>query len=140
LWAVGYGLTEFMPAHVGAIWMVVIVVGISAGLVTLRGARGGASARRYAGVVATLGGFVIAAAAIMAPTDGRQIAAFISLMVATSYVVAGLWWGSRYIISGITLAALTVGGFFLLRQHFYLWMAVVGGGGLLLAGLWLQRA
>jgi hypothetical protein len=35
---------------------------------------------------------------------------------------------------------LTLFGYVTLASHFYLWMAVVGGGALVLAGLWLRRA
>jgi hypothetical protein len=47
--------------------------------------------------------------------------------------------GTRYVVSGIAVAALTLAGFFLLKQHFLLWMAAVGGGAMILAGLWLRR-
>jgi len=56
-----------------------------------------------------------------------------------AYVLAGLWWGTRFIVTGIALALLTLGGYFLLREDFLLWMAVVGSGALLLAGVWLRR-
>jgi hypothetical protein len=35
---------------------------------------------------------------------------------------------------------LTIVGFFVLPAIFMLWMAVVGGGALVLGGLWLRRA
>ena len=82
---------------------------------------------------------VIATLALMGPVDGRQTAAFVPLVVATSYVLGGIWWGTRFVVAGIVLAALTLGGFFLLTEHFLLWMAVVGGAALLVGGLWLRR-
>ena len=36
------------------------------------------------------------------------------------------------------IAVLTLIGFFYLPVYFGLWMAVVGGGGLILGGLWLR--
>jgi hypothetical protein len=140
LWAVGYGLTEVIPARGSAIWAVIVVVGIAAGaMMTFR--QGGRSAGwRFAAVWATLAVFCAATFAIMAPTNGRQVAAFIPLVIAASYVIGGIWLGSRYVAAGIAVAVLTLGGFFLLHEYFLLWMAVVGGGALLLAGLWLTRA
>ena len=35
---------------------------------------------------------------------------------------------------------LTVGGYFWLAPYFMLWMAGVGGGALILGGLWLRTA
>ena len=52
----------------------------------------------------------------------------------------GLWIGWRYTAIGIGIAVLTLVGFFLLPMHFLLWMAGVGGGALILTGLWLRRA
>jgi hypothetical protein len=48
--------------------------------------------------------------------------------------------GPRYVTTGIAVATLTLTGFFLLKQHFFLWMAGVGGASLILAGIWLKRA
>ena len=61
-------------------------------------------------------------------------------MVATAYVLGGLWLGLRLAVAGIVLGLLTLLGYFLLRDYFLLWMAVVGSGALLIAGLWLKRA
>jgi hypothetical protein len=140
LWAVGYGLTGAMPARGGVIWAVIVVVGIAAGLLAMfrKGSR--PAAWRFAAVTATLVVFCAATFAIMAPIDGRQVAAFIPLVIAATYVTGGIWFGARYVVAGVVVAVLTLGGFFLLREHFMLWMAVVGGGALLTAGWWLTRA
>ena len=37
------------------------------------------------------------------------------------------------------LAILSLGGFYLLPAHFLLWMGLVGGGFLIVSGLWLMR-
>jgi hypothetical protein len=140
LWAVGYGLTDLMPARSAAIWSVVVVVGIAAGILALTLRRARSIAWRYTAVVATLIGFCAATLAIMAPVGGRQVAAFIPLVVAAAYVIGGVWLGTRFVAAGIAIALLALGGFFLLREHFLLWMAVIGGGALLIAGWWLTRA
>src|SRR5262249_30994568 len=139
LWAVGYGLTELMPARGNAIWTVIVIVGIAAGtLMTFRQADRSAAWRLLA-VTATLIAFCAAVLTIMAPVGGRQAAAFIPLVIAASYVIAGIWFGLRYVAAGIAVALLTLGGFFLLPGYFYGWMAMVGGGALLLVGFWLTR-
>jgi hypothetical protein len=102
--------------------------------------RTGTADWRYGAVALTLFGFFGATFFVMAPVSGRQIAAIIPLAVAAAYVVRGLWWGPRYVITGIVVAALTLAGFVLLKEHFLLWMAGVGGGALILAGLWLKQA
>ena len=139
LWAVGYGLTEVIPARAGATWTVIVVVGIAAGTLMTFRQSDRTVGWRFAAMMATLVVFCIATLVIMAPIEGRQTAAFVPLVIAACYVIAGIWFGPRYVVAGVALAALTLGGFFLLRSYFFAWMAVVGGGALLLAGFWLTR-
>ena len=140
LWAVGYGLTYLMPARSAAIWAVIVGIGALAGIVFLWRTKGSASGWRYGAAFAALAGFSAAALAILRPASSTQVAAFVPLVVALSYVIGGLWFGLRFVVAGLALAALTLAGYFLLREHFLLWMAVVGSGALLIAGLWLRRA
>lgn len=139
LWAVGYGLSDAFPAHANAIWAVIVPIGIVGGVVAMRGGRS-ASGWRYAAVMLAILAFFAAGAFVLAPVTGRQVAAVIPLFVALMYVLRGIWAGPRYVVAGIAVAALTLAGFFLLREHFSIWMAGVGGGALILAGLWLRKA
>ncbi len=77
--------------------------------------------------------------AIFGPVRDTQQAAFVPLIVALMYVLVGIWRGPRFLITGVAVAALTLVGYFHLHEHFLLWMAVVGGGALVLAGLWLRQ-
>jgi hypothetical protein len=139
LWAVGYGLSDVFPAQANAVWAVIVPIGIVAGVVAMRGSRS-ASGWRYAAVMAAILAFFAASFVVLAPLTGRQVAAVIPLFVALMYVLRGIWAGPRYVVAGVAVAALTLAGFFLLREHFALWMAGVGGGALILAGLWLRKA
>ena len=156
LWAVGYGLTEPWPQRAQAIWTVIVVIGLAAGFaISLRSAswhdaqadrlgdltRPPAVARLrwgFSGIVLTAFAFIAATLAVMAPVTGRQIGAFIPLVVAAGYALVGLWRGLRFIVAGAVIAALTLAGFFLLPAQFPLWMAGVGGGALILAGFWFR--
>jgi hypothetical protein len=139
LWTVGYGLSDVFPPHANAVWAVIVPIGIVAGLVAMRGSRS-ASGWRYAAVMVSILAFFAASAFVLAPLTGRQVAAVIPLFVALMYVLRGIWGAPRYTVAGIAVAALTLAGFFLLREHFPLWMAAVGGGALILAGVWLRKA
>lgn len=138
LWAVGYGLTDFFPRHAAAIWSVVIPIGVLADLVAMRGGRNGMW--RYPASAAAAGLFLVAVFLVMAPVSGRQVSAVIPLCVALMYVLRGIWSGPRYVVAGIAIAVLTLAGFWLIESHFLLYMAAVGGGALILGGLWLRRA
>jgi hypothetical protein len=138
LWMVGYGLNDVFPMHGGAIWSVVVPVGLIADLAAMRG-RSGESAWRQFAAIAAVSAFVIALVLVMAPVSGRQIATVIPLFVALLYVLRGIWVGPRYVVAGLVIAALTLAGFWFIGRYFSLYMAVVGGGALILGGLWLRR-
>jgi hypothetical protein len=84
--------------------------------------------------------FIAGTIAIMAPTDPRQIGAFIPLVVAAGYAIMGVLGLTRMLVLGAALAALTLTGYFALPAHFLLWMAAIGGGSLILGGIWLRQA
>ena len=70
---------------------------------------------------------------------GPMMGVVAPLLIGAIYAGAGLWLGSRFVITGLVIIALTLGGYFYLHDHFLLWMAFIGGGGLVLAGFWLRR-
>jgi hypothetical protein len=139
LWMVGYGLNDVFPMHAGAVWSVVVPVGLIADVAAMRGARRNAAWRTFAAIGA-VSAFVVAMVLVMAPVNGRQVATVIPLFVALMYVLRGIWIGPRYVVAGVAIAALTLVGYWLVASHFSLYMAVVGGGALILGGLWLRRA
>jgi hypothetical protein len=85
--------------------------------------------------------FVSAIFAILPPHSDVQYGAFFPVLVSLYYALIGIWTrGYRMLIAGALLAALTLIGFFYVREHFLPWMTVVGGGGLILGGIWLRSA
>ncbi len=82
---------------------------------------------------------MVATVIVMRPADMAAIGAFIPLLVALVYTIFGIWRGTRFLVVGIAVAALTLGGWLYLREVFMLWMAFVGGGSLILVGLWLKK-
>jgi hypothetical protein len=149
LWAIGYGLTEPWPQQGREIWSTLVAIGLVGGFVIVLRSharvanRTGAKPRiywRFPAIALTGLAFIFAGIAVMGPVSGRQIGAFIPLVVAAGYAVMGFWLGLRFTIAGAVLATLTLAGFFLLPTHFSPWMAMVGGGTLILSGFWLRRA
>jgi len=138
IWAIGYGLCDGFPRHANAIWAVLVPIGLVAGLFASRGTKP-LFAWRYGVIALAMFAFFAATFFVMWPVTGRQTAAFIPLFVALAYVLAGIFRGPRYIVAGLVIAAATLCGFVLLHDHFMLWMAVVGGGALILAGLWMRK-
>ena len=76
---------------------------------------------------------------LLAPFSGIQCNAFICTASMFAYIVMGLWFDSRFmIVLGLLLTAVTLVGFYLLRDYYCLWMAFVGGGTLFGAGLFIR--
>src|SRR5262245_19009605 len=121
LWTVGYGLSNFYPRHMGAIWAVVVPIGLAAGFAATRTGKGGLDWRFGAAALAMLA-FFAAAFLVLWPITDRQVAAFIPLLVALAYVLRGIWGAPRYVAAGAVIAVLTLAGYFLLRDNFFLWM------------------
>ena len=143
IWFVGYGLTEAFPAQASLCWIALSLGGILGGylLGKAAAARGLVSKDgwRYLAAVGSTVAFTLLTYAIMHPRDGAQFGAFPALLVSFLYVLAGIWKGTRWIVVGIAVAALTMAGYELLHEHFNLWMALVGGGALICTGLWFRR-
>jgi hypothetical protein len=141
VWLVGYGA---MAAHVTwpYLWLVLSAAGTVGSFwigARMKRTRGGHADWRAAATFVAIVLFVTAVFVILPPHSDIQFGAFFPVLVALFYVLVGIWARApRMIVTGVALAALTMFGFFELRAHFELWMAIVGGGGLILGGLWLR--
>jgi len=144
IWFAGYGLTEAFPARAGEVWIALTLVGSCGGFLIGRAAAArGLVARdgwRYLAAVGSTLAFMLLTYAILRPGNGAQMGAYPALLVSFLYVLAGIWKGTRWIVVGVFVAALTMAGYELLQEHFNLWMALVGGGTLVCTGLWFRRA
>ncbi len=142
VWIVGYTGTDITARYAGLVWMCAIVGGTIASALVGRAIGPGRARQgwRYAALTAIIWLFLFGTYAVMGPISGRQQGAFVPLLIAAIYAGFGLWIGARYVVTGIAVAALTLFGFFYVREHFNLYMAAVGGGGLVLVGIWLRSA
>jgi hypothetical protein len=154
IWMAGYAGSYLLPHYgfVGAInwlWLGLVVIGIAASNMLGRRryrhlspqarAKGKAIGLRWGMTMLVFYAFLLAVFAVMRPRNPVVCAAFIPLLIAAIYAVVGIWWGLRFLYAGIAVGALTLIGWFWLPQYFLLWMAVVGGGSLILVGFWLKK-
>ncbi len=145
VWVVGYAGTDVRPHLSALLWPVVIILGTVASLVTGtlmgRASKSGrkGDAWRFGLLVVVFWAFLVATYSVM-HAGPREQGVFVPLAIAAIYSGVGLWLGLRYVLLGLAVAALALFGYFEIQQHFYLWMAAVGGGGLILAGLWMRSA
>ncbi|MGB8214513.1 MAG: hypothetical protein WCE68_13225 [Anaerolineales bacterium] len=82
--------------------------------------------------------YCIAAAAISWPADGKQIAMYIVLFVMLGWAAVGMLLSLTSVWPGLILTVLALIGYFLLPGIFYVWMAVLGGGGMIALGLYIR--
>jgi hypothetical protein len=141
IWMVGYGSTYLKPVW-SIVWPVLTVLGLAISL--WLGWKERRSAHlvdwRYRATLLVALLFTIAIFVILSPKTPAQIGAFIPMLVALFYCLAGIWThGVRMLMTGIAVAVLTVTGYFWFSAVFPLWMAVVGGGALILGGVWLRN-
>jgi hypothetical protein len=139
VWVGGYAFGALQPELRNAGWMVGIAVGtLGSALLGRRWSGGGTAAGRSIALSVVIAVFFVLVAT-MAQLKPRQMDAFVPLVFAAAYMIAGIWAGARYVVCGVVVAAATVAGYYLAGDAFGLWMAVVGGGTLLLTGLWMRK-
>jgi len=128
IWIVGYGLSYARPQWAAA-WPVLALIGAVASFWigwTSRPAGVREYDWRYLGTAFAVLAYIAALFVIMPPRNAMQISAFFPILVALFYSLIGIWTrGARMLIAGIVVAALTLGGYFLLPQYFMLWLRSV---------------
>ncbi len=92
--------------------------------------------RRFLGVLGAVIAFAIIAPALLMRTapDGKALFAYGGLAAMLCYVIAGIWFDTYLLRLGAAMAALILIGLFCFPAVFWWWIAVFGGGPLLVAG------
>ncbi len=83
--------------------------------------------------------YCVTAIGVAWPSDGKQMAMFIILFVMVGWMAMGLLFSFASIRWGLTITALALIGYFFLSDIFYLWMAILGGGGMIALGLHIRN-
>jgi len=146
VWLVGFTATQFLTGPlVASIWVGISIVGSV--LATVMGIRAGRRVRSVSSAVTgkriaifwvLLVLFASASIAVARPTDGKQLTMLIILLAMIGQMGMGLllsfastWWT-------VPVVALALTGYFLVPVWFYLWMAILGGGGMIAFGLYIR--
>jgi len=142
IWALGYGLPAAGIAGHG-IWPWLIVPGMVGSFWVSRPRKQAKSHRfdwRYGGSVAAGVIFIAGLFSVFMPVSGQQIGTVIPLIVGVAYLQLGIWTrGMRIALIGLVVTAAALYAYHGAREIFDLLMAIAGGGGLILGGLWLRR-
>jgi hypothetical protein len=152
IWIVGYLATAISPPSANVVWVSLWAVGIGGGVLLARrrarlagwDAQEATTRKRFSRRLLTswlvLIAFWMATYAILQPHETNQFSAFPALLMGAVYAFVGVIWLPRYLPVGLIVMAATVLGYFYLAPWFAYWLALVGGAGLLLTGVWLRKA
>jgi hypothetical protein len=69
----------------------------------------------------------------------RGLTAYAHTIPMFAYVIMGLWFGRFFIILGALVTALIVLGLCFIPNYFYLWLAITGGGSLIISGVFIRK-
>jgi hypothetical protein len=146
VWLVGFLCTQFLPKEiVGLIWAGLSILGTILGLVLgfrmgrrVRSPMTIPTAKRIGLFWLLLVFYGITTIAIARPTDGKQATMFIVLFIMLGQLAMGLLFSFSSVWWALPITALALVGYFLLPDIFYLWMALLGGGGMIVLGLYIH--
>ena len=83
-------------------------------------------------------GYAIAVIAVARPTDGKQTTTLIILFIMLGYLAMGMIFSFSSVWWALPITALALVGYYLVQDFFYLWMAILGGGGMIAMGLYIH--
>jgi len=143
VWLVGFLCTQFLPLNLlGYIWgglsLLGTLVGILLGSRMSQRVRSPSTApmiRRVGLFWLLLALFALAVIAVARPADGKQATLLVILFLMLGQMAMGLLFSFASVWWTLPIAALALAGYFLLPGIFYLWMALLGGGGMIALGL-----
>ncbi|MGD0707511.1 MAG: hypothetical protein ABSA51_03550 [Anaerolineaceae bacterium] len=146
IWLVGFLSTQFLTGGiVAAIWVTISILGSAVSI--LLGNRMGsrvhsptfnASAKGVLLFWLFLVLFAIAVIMVARPTDGKQLTLMIVLFLMIGQMAMGLLLSFTTTSWALAVAALALIGYFFFPGIFYLWMAVLGGGGMIALALYIR--
>lgn len=149
-WIAGYALCGVTrPERWGLVWLPVDLAGIAGSFLIASRAhanhRGGASrAWTYFWpsftVMLSAAAFLGALFFVFRPATPEPYLLLPALLLGLIYVVLGAWQMRRTAWIGAAIFILSFAGFLFLKPILAFWIAAVGGGGLVLGGLWLRKA
>jgi hypothetical protein len=146
IWLVGFMCTQFLHGQIVAyIWIGLSILGTV--IATALGVRVGKRVRspETALMVKRVGLFwlflifyAVATIAITHPTDGKQTTLLIILFIMLGQLSMGLLFSFSSVWWALPVTALALVGYYLLPDIFYLWMALLGGGGMIALGSYIR--
>lgn len=142
VWAVANVASQVSPSLGQNLWLGGVIAGVVGSI--LLGRRKGAErsgGRTWKGllIAGAIAAFGWGSALVSPPRSFGQGEAVACMAVGAIYIAMGANAGLRLSAVGAAVIAATLVGWFFARDYFFLWMALGGGGGLILGGLWFRK-
>jgi hypothetical protein len=156
IWIVGFSAEQFVP-HAYRVWLALDAVGITAslflGVWSRKPTVDGPSSGRIGAcwlvlfAYAALWSFLLVPSGALSGPGWADYAHVLEQKMALlwvtvcmfAYVVMGLWLDRVLLWLGILVTVASVAGFFFLQPYFFLWVAITGGGSLVVSGLLIRK-
>jgi len=146
VWLTGFMCAQFLSGEIVVyIWVGLSILGSALATILrirmdrrVRSPSAAATAKRIGLIWLLLAVYCVAAIAVAWPVDGKQLTIFIVLFVMIGWLAMGLLLSFASVWPGLIIIALALVGYFLLPGIFYLWMAILGGGGMIALGLHIR--
>jgi hypothetical protein len=145
VWFIGFTFTQFLPEISPYVWTGLAIFGSI--LATIWGFRMG---RRFRSPATAATGkrvglywlflvlFCIATIAVARPLDGKQVTVLIVLFAMIGHLAMGLLLSFSAVWWPLPISALVLISYFLMPDLFFLWMGILGGGGMIALGLYIR--
>lgn len=149
VWTVGFGSSHFFgpdSPRAGTAWAVLDTLGVVASVLVGWRLRTRVRSPRYGPAVGLLFWLALIVYGVLIvyfaqPRSGNQLTLLISLLATFGYVATGIFYRSLFLSGlGALVTLIMVGGYLLVPASFNLWMAILGGGSLIAAGLYVCYA
>lgn len=145
IWMIGYAApVVFSGLGEGWCWMVLDIVGIAGSSVIAAHTpvptdqSRGKLARLWGGLVIVMV-FVVATLAVMHPTQAAQYRVFPALVLGLVYGLFGVIVLPKFLWVACGVSLLSLMAYFFLQPYLSVCVAVIGGGGLVIGGMWMRR-
>lgn len=147
IWLLGFLSSHFLPGEIASnAWIALDIVGALLSIFVgvrmnrvVRNSTSAATGKRIAWFWLFVFFFCGAAIGVASPIDGKQLAMFIILFVILGWMAMSLLLSFASVWGGLAIAALALISYFLLPDLFYLWMAILGGGGMIALGIIIRN-
>jgi len=145
IWFLGYaGCGLVAPVYWAAVWVPLILVGgVASAVLGHRGTgrRDPVRGERAATLImsAAIAVFIVSVLAVFRPAEPEPSLMLPALVTGLVYMLMGSLVLRRFVWIGAAIFVVALAGYFLARPMLPFLLALAGGGGLVLGGLWLRR-